>query len=104
MYVILWEYQVRAENMAKFEEIYGADGAWARLFQRSDGFIRTDLLRHERHKDRFLTMDWWQSLADYEAFLSQWGSEYTALDRQCEGLAEYEALLGKWQAVLSGAR
>lgn len=104
MYLILWEYQVRAERNAEFEEIYAADGAWARLFQRSDGFIRTDLLRQEHHNDRYLTLDWWRSSEDYEAFLAQWGSEYAALDRQCEDLTEYEALLGKWQAVLSEAR
>jgi len=104
MYVVIWEYQVRAERVTEFEEIYRADGAWARLFRRSDGFIRTDLLRQERHTDRYITMDWWRSREEYEAFFKQWASEYAAMDTQCEGLTEQEALLGKWQAVPDGAR
>jgi heme-degrading monooxygenase HmoA len=104
MYVILWEYRVRTECYAEFEQVYSADGAWAKLFRRSDGFVRTDLLRDEQQRGRYVTIDWWRSDEDYETFLSRWGPEYAALDAQCENLTEQETLLGKWQTVLPETR
>jgi heme-degrading monooxygenase HmoA len=104
MYVILWEYRVTAEHRAQFEKVYSADGAWARLFRRSEGFIRTDLLRDRSHSDRYVTVDWWRSAEDYEAFLSQWGPEYAAMDARSEHLTEHEAHLGKWHTVGPGTR
>jgi hypothetical protein len=47
MYVIIWEYQVRAEFVVKFEEIYSAKGAWAKLFQKSRGYLGTELTHDE---------------------------------------------------------
>jgi heme-degrading monooxygenase HmoA len=104
MYVIIWEYQVRAERLAEFEEIYSASGAWARLFQNSEGFLGTELLRDEAATHRYLTIDGWRASRDYEAFLQQWQTEYAALDRQCEGLTNQETLLGKWESISRGTR
>jgi len=39
VYVIIWEYQVRAECVAEFEEIYSPAGMWAKLFQKSKGYL-----------------------------------------------------------------
>ena len=99
MYVVIWEYQVRAECLAEFEETYSAGGAWARLFQNSAGFLGTELLRDETDPHRYVTIDRWRSSQDYESFLQQLQTEYDALDRQCEDLTNQETLLGKWETV-----
>jgi hypothetical protein len=44
MYVIVREYQVKAEYLEDFEKIYGAGGSWADLFQRENGYLGTELL------------------------------------------------------------
>ena len=97
MYVIIWEYQVRAESVEGFEEIYSATGAWARLFQKSKGYLGTELLANESQPHRYITIDRWRSSSDYESFLAESKSEYERLDAQCEGLTEQETLLGKWE-------
>lgn len=97
MYVIMWEYQVRAEHVAEFEEIYSATGAWAKLFQRSKGFLGTELLTDAGHPYRYMTIDRWRSSQDYEVFFAAWKKEYEHLDLQCEGLTERETLLGRWE-------
>jgi len=101
MYVIIWEYQVRADHLAEFERIYSTDGAWPELFKKSEGFLETELLRDRKHPHRYITIDRWTSSAHYEAFLSQWKTEYAALDAQCEGLTESETLLGRWKVITS---
>jgi hypothetical protein len=41
---------------AAFERLYGEHGAWVRLFREQPGYLRTVLLRGERH-GHYLTLD-----------------------------------------------
>lgn len=100
MYLIIWEYFVKPERLAEFEEIYVQNGAWAKLFQKSKGFLKTELLRDAEHLHRYLTIDQWISSQDYEQCLLQWKTEYLRLDARCEHLTEQEALLFKGESVL----
>ena len=99
MYIIIWEYHVKAEHSEEFEKIYRANGTWAGLFQKQNGYRGTELLRDRQNKERYLTVDRWVSLRDYESFLSQWNKEYEALDAHCEGLIEQETMLGTWETI-----
>ncbi|HUE98452.1 MAG TPA: antibiotic biosynthesis monooxygenase [Anaerolineales bacterium] len=104
MYVILWEYEVKADRLAEFEEIYAANGAWTKLFKKSTGFHNTELLRNENYHHRYITIDRWASSGDYESFRLQWKTEYKRLDSQCEGLTEQETLLGQWESIFLETR
>jgi heme-degrading monooxygenase HmoA len=99
MYVILWEYHVKAEKQAEFERFYSANGAWADLFKKSAGYLRTEFLRDETNPQRYLTIDRWNSEAEFRQFLIQRETEYKTLDAACAHLAEKELLLGKWSSV-----
>lgn len=99
MYLILWEYQVKAEHAAEFERIYSPDGPWVKLFRRSEGYLGTQLSHDPGHPHHYLTLDRWASSRDYEAFLTRWKSEYKNLDKECEGLTERETLLGRWELL-----
>jgi heme-degrading monooxygenase HmoA len=104
MYVIIWEYQVKADRNTEFEKIYGENGAWAKLFKNGSGYLGTELLRHSSQLLYYITIDRWASVVYYEAFLSNWRKEYEKLDAQCEGLTEQESLLGKWETILRETR
>ena len=99
MYVIIWEFQVKAEHSVEFEKIYGVTGAWAILFHKQQGYLGTELLRDSQGHERYLTIDRWESLGDYESFLSLWKKEYEALDVLCEGLTEDETMIGRWETT-----
>ena len=99
MYVIIWEYQVKAERLTQFEEIYSAIGLWAKLFRKAEGYQGTELLRDLDQPHRYITIDRWNSSLHYESFLIRWKSEYAAIDAQCEGLTEKESFLGKWESI-----
>jgi heme-degrading monooxygenase HmoA len=100
VYVILWEYRVKADRVAEFERIYSGSGAWAELFKKGEGYLNTQLLRDEASPQHYLTVDRWTSSEHYVSFRSQWENEYASLDAGCEGLTEQEILLGKWESIL----
>jgi heme-degrading monooxygenase HmoA len=93
LYRILWEYHVKTEKLPEFEEAYSPAGAWAKLFQKGEGYLGTELVRDEANPLRFITIDRWSSRAEYEAFLSGWGQAYKQMDARCEGLTERESPL-----------
>ena len=104
MYVIIWEYYVKAHYTAEFQKIYGESGAWVELFQRENGYLGTELVRDANNLRRYMTIDRWVSVLDYESFLSKWRKEYEKLDAECEALIEREFLLGKWESISDETR
>jgi heme-degrading monooxygenase HmoA/ketosteroid isomerase-like protein len=96
MYVILWEFTVRPENVDAFIAAYKSDGAWTQLFMRADGFVATELLRSKDTEDgaQFLTIDRWQTADHFARFQAQFATQYRTLDTQCEGLTLKESKLG----------
>jgi Uncharacterized enzyme involved in biosynthesis of extracellular polysaccharides len=104
MYIIIWEYEVKADHSAEFEKIYGENGTWVELFRNGSGYLGTELLLDSRQLPRYLTIDRWASAVDHEVFLSDWRKEYEKLDAQCEGLTDQETLVGKWETILHETR
>lgn len=99
MHVILWEFRLRPEAVARFVDHYGPSGTWAALFRRGEGFLGTELLGDPEDPARFVTIDRWDSCQARERFLERFAREYAALDRACEDLTLSERLLGEFEAV-----
>ncbi|MGH9259977.1 MAG: antibiotic biosynthesis monooxygenase family protein [Acidimicrobiales bacterium] len=97
MYLILWEFTVRPEHAARFERTYGANGDWATLFARGDGYRGTELLRDRETAGRYLTIDRWSTREAYDAFRRKWEAEYEALDATCGALTVDEVRLGEFE-------
>lgn len=97
MYRIVWAFDVRAGDAAEFERIYGPGGEWARLFRSGAGYEGTELLRDVSHPDRYVTIDRWQSRADFQRFREQFAREYRALDERCERLTTGEHRIGEFE-------
>jgi heme-degrading monooxygenase HmoA len=93
-YVIVWEFRVRQEQAAEFIQKYGPEGAWARFFRGSAGYIKTELVRDVASDFRFLTLDYWQTEEEFKRFREQNLAEYERLDKEFEGLTESETRLG----------
>ena len=86
-------------RIAAFEEAYGPEGDWARLFRTGDGFLGTTLLKCDGEPAEYLTLDRWVSPQAYEAFRRARDEEFTALDRRCEALTALEQEIGSYQEV-----
>jgi len=93
-YVIVWEFKVHQARNEEFVRKYGPEGAWARFFRGSAGYIRTELVRDVAFDFRYLTLDYWQSEEEFKRFREQNLAEYERLDKEFEGLADSETRLG----------
>lgn len=93
-YVIVWQFRAWQARNEEFVQKYGPEGAWARFFRSSAGYIRTELVRDVAVDFRYLTLDYWQSEEEFKRFREQNLAEYERLDKEFEGLTESEACLG----------
>jgi quinol monooxygenase YgiN len=98
----MWEFVVRPERVREFVAAYEADGDWARLFRRAQGYLGTELLSSTHVTGRFVTIDRWSDPADYSRFQEQFGPQYRSLDAQLEDLTISETKLGTYATVSSG--
>ena len=99
MYLILWEFLVLSGKENAFEQEYGPEGCWVRLFRQSTGYRGTELVREVENPRRYLTLDRWESREVYERFREQHRELYSALDKSCEALTEREVLLGNFEST-----
>ncbi len=100
-FVYVWEYIVEDAHRTEFEKVYGAEGDWVRLFQRAKGYITTDLHRDISNKNRFITVDTWQTKEDRDQFQRDFSREFESLDKQCERLTKRENWIGDFEQIPS---
>ena len=95
-FLVIWEFLVRPGKEQLFEQIYGPDGDWIRLFRQGHGYCGTKLASDYDQPRRYVTLDFWESQEDFEKFKSQHADEYKAIDVKCEALTEKEKEVGKF--------
>ena len=100
MYIIIWEYHVKAEHGSEFEKVYASNGTWAELFINGKGYLGTELLQSDNSPDIYTTIDRWDFKESYERFLSQWQAEYIKMDEKCEWLTDHEKRIGGFRQIL----
>jgi heme-degrading monooxygenase HmoA len=77
--------------------VYGSTGLWAKFFQQSPAYLRTELLQDPTTTSRYLTLDFWTSRAAYERFKTEHTADYHAIDEKCEALTENELEIGRFE-------
>ena len=90
MFVTLWEFEVKSGSEELFEQAYGPEGEWVRLFRRDARYRGTRLLRDVGRERVYVTMDMWESREAYDEFREKYAAEYAEIDRKCEGLTVTE--------------
>lgn len=96
-YVRVWRFRPLPNRVEAFEEAYGPEGDWARLFRTADGFLGTALLKGEGEPVEYLTLDRWVSPQAYQTFRGERDKEFTALDRRCEVMTGLEEEVGEYE-------
>ena len=94
MFLTLWEFEVKSGCEELFEQAYGPEGRWVKLFRRDAGYRGTRLLRDAGRERVYVTMDWWESREAYAQFREKYVAQYTEVDSKCQGLTETETPLG----------
>jgi heme-degrading monooxygenase HmoA len=98
-FAYIWEFTVRGERQAEFEDAYGPEGAWAQLFKRHPGYRGTELLRDNSDPLRYWTLDHWDSERSQRAFHRDFSTDFEELDRRCEALTRTERFLGEFNLI-----
>jgi quinol monooxygenase YgiN len=93
-YIVVWEFQVKAECETEFIAAYGPEGEWARLFRRSPEFLGVELMESVGNPGRFFTLDHWYSAAARDMFMSANATAYDVLDRRFANLTVWERRIG----------
>ena len=93
MFITVWRFVVREGMTGAFEDHYGPDGTWARLFRSDPAYVRTDLYRSTTNGLEYVTVDTWRDAASYEAFRDRNAEEYRRIDRDMESLTSSEERL-----------
>ena len=96
MYTILWKYRVRPKNQELFEQEYGANGAWSKLFCTSQNYSKSILSKSDDSKDTYILMDIWIDKNSYECFLKESKSSYEYLSSKFKNLYETEQKIGSY--------
>ncbi|MEK7262917.1 MAG: antibiotic biosynthesis monooxygenase [Bacteroidota bacterium] len=97
--IIIWEFLVKKECEVQFIQRYNAEGVWVQFFRKGNGFMRTELLRDVENSLRFVTMDYWNSIAEYEFFRREHLHEYNNIDEQSEALTQQENFIGIFEIL-----
>lgn len=92
MYCIAWKYTVTS-NQAKFEEEYGRNGGWFKLFEPCEDYLGHELMKGEDGKTYLLT-DKWMSKEDYDSFISAHKADYDVQNEKAKALYDSEEALG----------
>jgi heme-degrading monooxygenase HmoA len=97
MIALVWRFEVRDAERSAFEQAYGPEGDWARLFACAEGYRGTELFR--AGDGTYLTLDVWRSRDDFDAFLAEHRGAYEALDRETEPLTRCEHRIGEYEVI-----
>lgn len=104
MYVILWQFKAKPSLKKKFEMSYASNGPWTDLFQKSAGYLGTELLQQPDQGSTYLTIDSWNTKQEYQQFMMAYKTHYERLDTRLEELTESEAFLGEYTSSEEGAK
>ena len=96
-HVRVWRFRPPPGREREFAEAYDGEGRWAELFRRASGYKGTVLLKPDQPGGWWLTLDRWDSAADFEAFGHDFGADYRALDAELEGVAGEEEFVGAFE-------
>ena len=96
MFVILWEFEVKYGYQTGFENAYGLQGPWVKLFRHDPHYRGTQLLRDSLREGIYFTLDFWDSETDYQNFQKENREVYAETDRETESLTVSERLIASF--------
>jgi heme-degrading monooxygenase HmoA len=96
-HVRVWKFRPSEGVERDFARAYDSAGDWAQLFRHAPGYRGTTLLRPVESGGWWLTIDRWDSRANFEAFTEVFGEQYRALDAKLEGVAGEEEFVGTFE-------
>ncbi len=94
-----WEFNVKTGHEARFEELFGADGAWQAMARRSRSFLGSSFLRDLAQPTRYVLVEYWSEMLVYEKHQADFSDEIRELEAQRDELVQAMTPTGIFQAL-----
>lgn len=98
-FAYIWRYEIDPLHRSAFVKAYHSAGEWVQLFSRDPAYIKTVFLQDIEDKNQYVTIDFWKSRADRDAFRKRYSDEFERLDVRCEALTKAEHFIGDYLEV-----
>jgi heme-degrading monooxygenase HmoA len=95
-FVTIWTYEVKQGKEIQFEELYGNDGAWVKLFRKYPDYLKTELHKDLIIPSRYVTIDYWKSREAYDVFRKSEIKTFEEIDKTGEELTGSEIKIGEF--------
>jgi len=99
MFVAVWKYEVKEESIKKFEDLYGQEGKWVKLFNENAGYLVTEFIKNIYQPYVYITIDKWESRYHYQNYLDKNENKIMEIDAEGEDLTLNEDKIGWFETV-----
>ncbi|TFG71121.1 MAG: hypothetical protein E4H27_05270 [Anaerolineales bacterium] len=99
MIEIVWQFVIKEGARGQFELAYGPGGVYSRLFERCPGFRGTTVLRGTKNPQDYLTVDMWDTQAEWEQARVEHETEYADLETTLAAWIASRAELGSFTVL-----
>ena len=62
MIAIMWQFDVKDQRRAEFEELYGVDGEWATMNRQTRSYLGSSFLRDQNRSSRYVVIEYWSEM------------------------------------------
>ena len=98
-FVYIWEFIVKKEFFNDFKKSYGPNGIWVNFFNKSENYLKTELLIDKKNNLKFVTIDYWKSKEKYLDFIFKNKIEYDKIDQDCNNYTLEELKIGEFDII-----
>ena len=99
MIAVVWQFDVRNERRAEFEELYGAEGEWTKLNRQTRSYLGTSFLRDQNHSSRYLLVEYWSEMVVYEQHRAYQSEAFESLEARRNALVDSFEPIGIFTAL-----
>lgn len=99
MIAVVWQFDVKSERKAEFEDLYGAHGAWTTMNRLTRSYLGTSFLRDQNRASRYLIVEYWSEMVVYEQHRAYQADAIAALEAQRNALVDSFEPLGVFTAL-----
>jgi quinol monooxygenase YgiN len=94
-----WQFEVKKDREARFEQLIGADGPWQALARRSRSFLGSSFLRDFAQPTRYLLIEYWSEMLVYEKHQANFSDEIRRITAERDALVETMTPTGIFAAL-----
>ena len=99
MIAVVWQFYVKKEHRAEFEELYGADGEWTKLNRQTRSYLGTSFIRDQSRSSRYLLLDYWSEMVVYEQHREYQAEAIKSLEARRDELVDSFEAIGVFTAL-----